>query len=226
MCHTWGGGGKLYFGFFSIVQHASTKHRMTAPWGMAIQHLWTLERVPVNKELLTGTVPVNKELLTGTVPVSILFLNFIDSDRKFKSSHCPVMIPFAYHWSALHLIHLLCWLELDERIHFTKVNFPINSMRLWCCQIVALVSSLGCLAVSKTLERLFLGSLKTDDLEAIPLSQCHEMTKLSAGLHSLTVLWTVVHNRDEGNWARSKIGTHQYGDGLSWFVPCSTVGED
>ena len=26
--------------------------------------------VPVNKELLTGTVPANKELLTGTVPVN------------------------------------------------------------------------------------------------------------------------------------------------------------
>ena len=30
--------------------------------------------VPVNKELLTGTVPVNKELLTGTVPVNNLFI--------------------------------------------------------------------------------------------------------------------------------------------------------
>ena len=37
---------------------------------MASQHLWTFERVPVNKELLTGTVPVNKELLTGTDPVN------------------------------------------------------------------------------------------------------------------------------------------------------------
>ena len=26
--------------------------------------------VPVNKDLLTGTLPVNKELLTGTVPVN------------------------------------------------------------------------------------------------------------------------------------------------------------
>ena len=30
--------------------------------------------VPVNKKLLTGTVSVNKELLTGTVPVNNLFL--------------------------------------------------------------------------------------------------------------------------------------------------------
>ena len=29
--------------------------------------------VPVNKELLTGTVPVNKELLTGRDPVNNLF---------------------------------------------------------------------------------------------------------------------------------------------------------
>ena len=29
--------------------------------------------VPVNKDLLTGTVPVNEELLTGKVPVTILF---------------------------------------------------------------------------------------------------------------------------------------------------------
>ena len=41
---------------------------------MASQHLWTFERVPVNKELLTGTVPVNKKLLTGSVPVNNLFL--------------------------------------------------------------------------------------------------------------------------------------------------------
>ena len=34
-------------------------------------------RVPVKKELLTGTVPVNKELLTGTVPVNNLILNKI-----------------------------------------------------------------------------------------------------------------------------------------------------
>ena len=33
--------------------------------------------VPVNKELLTGTVPVNKELLTGTVPVNNSILNKI-----------------------------------------------------------------------------------------------------------------------------------------------------
>jgi hypothetical protein len=31
--------------------------------------------VPVNKELLTGTVSVNKELLTGTVPVNNSVLN-------------------------------------------------------------------------------------------------------------------------------------------------------
>ena len=31
-------------------------------------------RVPVNKELLTGTDPVNKELLTGTVPVNKILL--------------------------------------------------------------------------------------------------------------------------------------------------------
>ena len=30
--------------------------------------------VPVNKKLLTGMVPVNKELLTGTGPVNNLFL--------------------------------------------------------------------------------------------------------------------------------------------------------
>ena len=33
----------------------------------------TFERVPVNKELLTGTVPVNKKLFTGTVSQSITF---------------------------------------------------------------------------------------------------------------------------------------------------------
>ena len=40
---------------------------------MASQYLRTFERVPVNKELLTGTVPVNKNLLTGTVLVNNLF---------------------------------------------------------------------------------------------------------------------------------------------------------
>ena len=58
----------------TIVQHSSTKHRMPAPRGMASHHLRTFERVPVNKELLTGTVPVNKKLLTGTVPVNNLYL--------------------------------------------------------------------------------------------------------------------------------------------------------
>ena len=47
---------------------------MPAPRGMASQHLWTFERIPVNKELLTGTVPVNKKILTGTVPINNLFL--------------------------------------------------------------------------------------------------------------------------------------------------------
>ena len=32
-------------------------------------------RVPFNRELLTGTIPVKKELLTGMVPVNNLFKN-------------------------------------------------------------------------------------------------------------------------------------------------------
>ena len=37
------------------------------------QHLRTFERVPVNQELLTGTVPVIKKLLISTVLVNNLF---------------------------------------------------------------------------------------------------------------------------------------------------------
>ena len=46
--------------------------------------------VPVNKELLTGTVPVNKELLTGMVPVNNLFLYVYKILRKihfFSGEH-------------------------------------------------------------------------------------------------------------------------------------------
>ena len=66
-----GGGGQARRSFFSIVRHASTQRRTPAPRGMASQHLRTFERVPVNKELLTGTVLVNKKLLTGIESRSI-----------------------------------------------------------------------------------------------------------------------------------------------------------
>ena len=36
--------------------------------------------VPVNKDLLTGTVPVNEELLTGKVPVTNLFQKKIEEN--------------------------------------------------------------------------------------------------------------------------------------------------
>ena len=47
---------------------------------MASQNLHTFERVPFNKELLTGTVPVNKKLLNGTVLVNNLFLNLLQTN--------------------------------------------------------------------------------------------------------------------------------------------------
>ena len=69
-----GGGGKLDFRFFSLLYGTPANiSRKPATGGMASQHLRTFERVPVNKELLTGTVPVNKKLLTGTVLVNNLF---------------------------------------------------------------------------------------------------------------------------------------------------------
>ena len=78
-----------HFFLFSIVRHASTQLRMPAPRGMASQHLRTFERVPVNKELLTGTVLVNKKLLTGTVPVNNLFLYF---NGKIHTNICLVNV--------------------------------------------------------------------------------------------------------------------------------------
>ena len=40
--------------------------------------------VPVNKELLTGTIPANKDLLTGTVLVNNLFLEIIHEIILFQ----------------------------------------------------------------------------------------------------------------------------------------------
>ena len=52
--------GKVFFSSFSIVRQTSAQCRTPTPRGMASQHIRTFERVPVNKELLTGSVLVNK----------------------------------------------------------------------------------------------------------------------------------------------------------------------
>jgi len=43
-------------------------------------------RLPVSKELLTGTIPVSKELLTGSVPVN----NFIQKNILRFFGHDPL----------------------------------------------------------------------------------------------------------------------------------------
>ena len=48
-------------------------------------------RVPVNKELLTGTVPVNKELLTNTVPVNKELLTLsVPVNKELLTGTVPV----------------------------------------------------------------------------------------------------------------------------------------
>ena len=72
------------------------------------------ERVPVNKELLTGTVPVNKKLLAGTVLDSNLFL-YIILESSYQS-HLSVK----YKKSTNFRQHFFCWCTTCLRaIHYS-----------------------------------------------------------------------------------------------------------
>ena len=58
------GGGQIRLSFFSLLYGTpSNISRKPATEGMDAQHLRTFERVPANKELLTGTVLVSNIFL-------------------------------------------------------------------------------------------------------------------------------------------------------------------
>ena len=77
-------------------------------------------RVPVNKELLEGTVPVNKELLEGTVPVNKKLLEdavpvnkelltgtrslSITSFQKIKN-YCKIILTWGLLYSSSQSLH-------------------------------------------------------------------------------------------------------------------------
>ena len=71
---TRGGGCKLDFQFFSLFYCMPAPS--SAPRGMASQHLRTVERVPVNKEFLTGTPGQGSRSITSSKSKS--------GDEKFQ----------------------------------------------------------------------------------------------------------------------------------------------
>ena len=66
-----GGGVQIRLSFFSLLYGTpATISRKPATGGMASQHLWTFMRICLKAVCVRKRVPVNKELLTGTVPVN------------------------------------------------------------------------------------------------------------------------------------------------------------
>ena len=58
-----------------------------------------MDQVPVNKELLTGTVPVNKELLTGKVPVNKeLLTGTIPVNNSIHILFAGVLVRLVKYW--------------------------------------------------------------------------------------------------------------------------------
>ena len=71
------GGVQIRLSVFSLLYGTpATISRKPATGGMASQHLRTFERMHAKAVCVRKRVPVNKELLTGTVLVNNLFLIF------------------------------------------------------------------------------------------------------------------------------------------------------